>query len=785
MSFIDNITAQLPFGKKSEQSEYFFALNIGLSQVTAAVWSIAGHDLDILGQATLSYEGSDDLLDKAYKVLDKSLGALELEPQKILFGVPDSWSLDDDLKEPYSKLLKRMLKEYELEPMAFVTTTNAVTFLLQKQEGVPSTAILIGLGDFVESTLVKNGKPIDTKSAKRDGQLFEEIEKTAGSFTEVEVLPSRILLYATKEGGDLSKVRDELMSYPWMQKMPFLHFPKIEILDDDIATRATIAAGAMEIDPHVNLKRNLVIKKQPSPLLHHSGLLNTPEELRPGKNQTKEQPSLEGRHPLKRYHQMVGSPSEEAQDVGFVTGDIRQPREDLQDGNSGEQVQLEDDGLINPNIEQGFDSHPVPRMTEDRVEIFGKSSSKLAFLPAFLHKISGLPLIKNVSQAVRFEGKLGKLIFIPLILAVISAAYLFLVKASVTVFVEPKILEQSAEVVADPQATAVDEEKEIIPASVIETTVSGSGKAAASGQKKIGDSSKGKVVIYNKTDTAKSFSQGTTLSSDNNLKFTLDSSVKVASKSSSIVDGGEVTKWGKSDPTGVTATEIGPDGNLPGGSSLSINGFSDSQVAVKVEEAFSGGTSKNVTVVTADDQKKLQAQVLNEIRSRAEADLQGKVSGDKKIVSEALTVMDGKYNFNKKINDQAGEFSLNATVRFKGTSYSDADLKTMVSKLIKTNVPDGFELNVSSMETQADIFKVEKDGRLIFKAKFKAKLLPIINAEEAKEKMLGKSIKEVADQLKTIDNVIGSEIKFTPKMPESLARLPLLKRNITVNITPK
>ena len=211
MSFLDKITAQLPIGKKSESTEYLFALNIGLSEVTAAVWGIFGQSIDILGQAESPYKDSEDLMEKAYQMLDKSIGALEIEPQKILFGVPDAWSLDDSLKEPYLKLLRKMLKEYDLSAVAYVTTTNAVSYLLQKQEGVPPTAILLGIGDFVEVTLVKGGKIIGTRVVKREDALFGNIEEALRQFTEVEVLPSKILLYPTKAGEDTNKLLDDLM----------------------------------------------------------------------------------------------------------------------------------------------------------------------------------------------------------------------------------------------------------------------------------------------------------------------------------------------------------------------------------------------------------------------------------------------------------------------------------------------------------------------------------------------------------------------------------------------
>lgn len=738
MNFLDKITAQLPLGKKSDTPEYFFALNIGLSEVTAAVWGIFGHDIDILGQASLHYEDSEDLVDKAHRTIDHALGALEVEPNKILFGVPDGWGIDDNLKEPYLKLLQKMLKEFDLSAIAYVTTTNALSFQLQKQEGAPPTTILLGLGDFIEVTLVKGGKIIGTRVAKRTSQLFADIEGVLRAFTEVEALPSKIQIYSTKEGEDINKAKDDLMSYPWMQKLSFLHFPKIEVLDKNVTVESIILSAALEINPQVNLKHSFTSAGQGE---------DSP---------TGGQRQLGQTRPLPAHLR----PTETGDDLGFVRGDIKEHLAEKPDFTS-------------------------PEYPEDTA-VLGMS------LPKVLGRAKGFFL--RLSKGKRPHFKLNglfrkKLIFAPVVVVIFAIAYLVLVKATVTVLVEPKVLENDAQIVADPKVNQVDEANKIIPGTVVETTVSGSGKASATGTKQIGDPAKGKVTIYNMTSFQVSLSQGTTLVSGNGLKFTLDSSVQIASQSSNYTLGGDM--WGKSDPVGVAATVIGPDSNLPASSTgdsntyLAVGGYSKSQVVALISEALSGGTSKEVKVVTADDQKKLQAKVVDELRQKAEEELRGKETSGRKIISEALTVADGKYNFNKAAGDQASEFSLSATVHFKGTSYSDSDLRTIVSKLVATNVPDGFTMNPQDMETQADVAKVEKDGRLIFKARFKAKLLPKFDTVNLKNQIRGKSVNGAVNLLKGLENVVGAEVKFTPSLPGPLMRIPLLNQNITIDIAPK
>ena len=94
-------------------------------------------------------------------------------------------------------------------------------------------------------------------------------------------------------------------------------------------------------------------------------------------------------------------------------------------------------------------------------------------------------------------------------------------------------------------------------------------------------------------------------------------------------------------------------------------------------------------------------------------------------------------------------------------------------------------MNLQDMETQADVSKVEKDGRLIFKARFKAKLLPKLDVENLKREIKGASVEGAVERLKKIENVMGAEISFTPSLPGPLGRIPLLDQNIFVNVTPK
>jgi len=755
MSFLDKLTANLPFNKKTEETEYFFAVSIGSSEVTSTVWGLLGTQIDILGQKTLSYSGTEDLIEKTHQVLDDSLGALDLEPEKVLFGVPESWSMDDNLKEPYLKLLSKMLKEYDLSPMAYVTTTNSLSYLLQKQEGAPPTAILLGLGEFVEITLVKGGKILGTKSTKRTDILFEDIERTLQQFTEVEVLPSKILLYSTKAGQNLSKLHGDLMSFPWMAKLSFLHFPKIEILADDILYQSVIFAGASELYPEIDLKHNFSLYQPVTPSFEEKSA------------------HVRGFHSMNRSEESV-------EDLGFVKGDIRQKLEEeenetnitprkLKRFSSREVDDLENDNLISP---------------EEVVE--GANKTLVRLFKPFLSKIQPILTKMHIPKKLNFRGPLlGKLLLPVIIIAIVVGLYVYFSKANVEILVEPKLLTKETQVIADPKVKQIDEANKIIPGTIVETSETGTEKGTATGSKQIGDSAKGKVVIRNKTNAGITVTKGTTLTSSSGLKFTLDQSATIASASSSLTPDGETTTWGKSDPVGVTAVAIGPESNLTGGTEMTVGNYSKDQLISGVDSALSGGTSQTVTVVTSDDQKKLQAKLTDTLRQKAVTDLQAQSTNGQKVITDALAVTDGKYSYSKQIGDAASEFTLNATIRFRGTSYLDADLRTIVSKLVITDIPANYQMSLQDAQTQAEVAKVEKDGRLIFNAKFVAKLLPSFNMDEIKNKIKGSSLAGADNKLKEIENIIGSEITLFPALPGPLGRLPILTQNITITISPK
>lgn len=777
MSFLSKATAFLPLGKKEEPLEYFFAVNIGVEKLTAALWAIEGKQLKLLDTAFANYSAIDEITTVLDRLLDQVLGLKEIEPQKILFGVPDTWLAGEDLKEEYLKVLRNLVKELELTPMAYVATSHALVHFLEKQEGVPSTAILVGFEkQHLTVIVIRAGKLDGVKVIKRSENAGSDIEKALFTFTGVETLPSRILIY----GFDAAEQKNQLLSFSWMSKLSFLHFPKIDGLEDEVEIKSVCLAGGSEVNPEVvYIDQPAKKQKERVSILQEEEVSKSENPEKSGDRKIMESEDQDFDTPLSS-DVPVSSGIAEKDDFGFVVGDVAAKAADFIEEEPGQSRRgtkvngIEDQYRSRVDEPEGMGSEELVTTRESDIELddFNRGiASNSPVLPT-KHKKKfsfGKFIPKSfVSLSILF-GIIG-------IIVLVVGAYIFLVKADVKVFVEPKILEKDAQVIADPNQKTVDEEGKIIPGQIIETEVSGSAKDSASGKRQIGDPAKGTIIIYNKTSDPQTLSKGTQISGSGGIKFTLDSSVNIASQSAS--DSG--ITFGKANST-VTAVAIGADGNLPSGSDLTIAGQSTDKMVAKSEGNFSGGTSKDVTVVSSEDQQKLLAKLTSQLRQQAQQKLQEKLEG-KKILEEALSEQIISKSYNKSINDQASEFSLNMTVKYKGTAFEDADLRTIVSKLVTTQVDEGFELNLSETEMQTDVSKLEKDGKVVFLAKFKAKLIPKIDTEKIRDQIKFKTSAEVADFLKGMDNVLGSEIKMTPSLPQMLERMPILSKNINIEV---
>lgn len=698
---------QLPFlNKKSDSQptrEYFFALEIDHLLVKAAVWSVINDKPQVLAiSSTQSWDdkSEDSLITAADSALTDATHHLDPSGKvgivKVIFGLPPDWVGDEKIHTGYLHLLKSLSEKLELKAIGYVITPEAAIKYLQATEGVPPTAILIGFWPtIVEITLVRLGKIDGTQLVKKSSRLTDDVVEGLSRFSQTDMLPSRMLLYDS--GLDLEEIKQLLLDHPWQspqKHLPFLHFPKVEILPAEFSIRSIALSGGSEVAQSIGL-------------------------ISPTAAETETQP------------EPAPIPTHTASDLGFVT---------------------------DTDIRQTPPPEPEPTPTPAPPPPPAPLKAKFVMPKIVLPKIT-IPQFK-----FSFPKSSALVLIIVGLIAILGlgiAAYWMLPKASVTLFVTPKHLEQQFDIVAGGSD---------LPADKLEVSVSDEKTVNTTGSKIVGDKATGSVTIYNAT-AARFVKKGTVLTSPSGLKFELLEDVDVATGSATSPS----TKPGK-----IAAAQIGSEYNLSSDSKFRV-GIFDSSTEAKNEVAFSGGTSRQAKAVSKDDIAKLKADLSDSLKSKAREELMKKLSGDQTIIAESITLQITAEDFNHKEGNEADSLTLKLSIKAQGLAVSKSDLDKIVADQIGPEVPSGFSLDASELSQSFSVKKTDKTN-VTFQAKVTAILLPEINTAEVAKNISGKYPEKARDYLSALPSVGQIDILITPKLPAFMATLPRLPKNITITV---
>jgi hypothetical protein len=279
----------LPFFKKkaheiSASREYFFALEINPSSVKSAVWSVINDKTQVLSVGTpADWDGQSEesLLSAVDQSLSDSTTRLDpkgsISPEKVIFGLPSDWLHEEKILPENLRLLKYISQKLSLSAVGFVITSDATVRFLEHQEGVPPTAILVGIcPSQIELTLVRLGKVDGVQIVRRSQKIVADVVEGLTRFPRVDMYPSRIMLYDSLL--NLEEIKQQLLAHPWQAPqthLTFLHFPKIETLPVDFTIRAIATAGGTEVARSIGL----ITDKEPEPALETSSKPNSPGDF--------------------------------------------------------------------------------------------------------------------------------------------------------------------------------------------------------------------------------------------------------------------------------------------------------------------------------------------------------------------------------------------------------------------------------------------------------------------------------------------------------------------------
>lgn len=699
----------LPFLKRPatahSERQYLFAVEISPGVIKTAIWSVINDKTQVLAVSSASpwddktsdslINATDTAISDATSHLDPS-GKVQIE--QVIFGLNSDWVSDDKIHSDKLHLLKELSTKLDLKAVGFVVTTEAIVKFIAHTENVPPTAILLGFWPQVlEVALVRMGKIDGVHFVKKSTQMADDTVEGLSRFPNVDVFPSRMLLYDS--GLDLEEIKQLLLQYPWQnsqKKLPFLHFPKIEILPPDFTVRAIALAGGTEVARAIGILPDTAVPDQKE---------------------------------------------DEVSDLGFVTD------ADIQD--------------TPPSAAQPIISQPPSPPLKL------KKKFKIPHLPH-------LPRFSFPKINFRHTG----LIILAITVTVcggLFAAFWFIPKAEVTLFLQPKDISSQFSLKVDTKASSPSLADLIIPGQVEQVSVSDSKSVSTSGSKLTGDKAKGSVTIANTQDSSKTLPSGTVLTSPSGIQFVLSETVTVASASGSagnLVPGKATAE--------ITASSIGSDSNLSAGTVFKIVGFSSTQMDAKNDTALSGGSSRQVKAVSKDDIAKLRADLTASVKDQAKAKLIEQISSDKTVIDSSINLETTSEDFDHKLDDQADNLSLKLAVKAQAITISKSDLKSITDQQILPLTPQGYKMN--SEPTSSFTAKKTDRGAFIFAVDVSGIALPDIDKNSIIKNVVGKSPADTKDYLQSVTGISKIDILISPRLPTFFAVLPHVSKNITITV---
>lgn len=761
----------LPFIKNFQKKvlpSYFLVLVLRDEKVNAVIFQELEERVKIIGSREEHFSNSIDEAssEEFLQTLDKAISQAEssfpenVQTQKTIFGVKESWTDNDQIKKEYLAKLKKASEELGLTPIGFLVISQAISHLLQKEEGAPISAILTEVNrKSVTVTLIRAGKSIETKSSEIHESIPFTVNILLKHFNIPEILPSRIIIFNGKE--DLSQ---EFISHTWSKSLPFLHLPQITNLPSGFDAKAVLFGAATQMGFEVLAKD---IPKEP--ILDKEPVENAESPL-----EEKE---------VTEIYKNIG-----AQDFGFAKDmDVAKMPAPLSQDVVGEfqekPVEAEKELESIPQIrEETFPTTIRPTKGINSILTLIKSIliSVLDVLLVFAKKIN----IKNILSIFTRAPK-GKLtIVVPLILILIIAliaSYFLFLKATIAITVDPKITEKTKNVIFSTKEKT-DSTKNIIKGEFVSASVDGNVSTSATGKKDVGTNAKGTVTLFNLSDKSVSLASGAEISSTNGLGFILDSSVKLASASSSIDSNFNKTTKPSTANINVTASQLGKESNLPSGTKFAVAAFDTSDLIAKNDNPFSGGTKKEVTVTSKNDEAKLEGELPKQLENKAKSDLLKQIGQEKALLPVFISTSLSKKSLNVKVGDEATQVTLTGTVEFQGISYDKNDLISFSKSLLEKDVPSNQKVDYSNIKTVVLDIKNENDEEIEANLNIKALLLPKIDEAKLTKEVRGKSFKTAEDLLYKLPQVSDIDIYFSPKLPFLPKNLPVREKNIKILI---
>lgn len=366
------------------------------------------------------------------------------------------------------------------------------------------------------------------------------------------------------------------------------------------------------------------------------------------------------------------------------------------------------------------------------------------------------------------------------LLAGLVTAAMLIPNATVLVTVYAQPFNETVSTTVDTEATEVKADTSTVPGKKVQVEQTTKSSAKTTGKKDLGTKATGKVTLSNSWDSLPhTFSAGTKLRAKNGNEYVLTEDVTVPGASSTLSAGVSVVNPGQKEAS-VEAAAPG-DGYNSAATTFTLPSLPKAQqekIIGTSTQAFSGGSSRIVSVVTQSDIDKLVENIKAKNKDDALAKLKGE-AGDSVVLDKAIQTLSQDVVNVGAVDSEAENVEAEVLGKFAVITFTKQQQSDLLKQLLANKIPQGQILvsegeGVSFDASQVELNLVE-DKKLQLTNNVKAFTIVQFDENTIRRSLTGVAPSDVAKTISEKLEIKSAEAAVTPvKWP----RMPYLSSHI-------
>ncbi len=445
---------------------------------------------------------------------------------------------------------------------------------------------------------------------------------------------------------------------------------------------------------------------------------------------------------------------------------------------------------LNPPIDENPAPPPAPPQLEENLELISDEftqvpAEELGFTnPESEIEIAERELLPPKNKAklnlpkINFPSfNLSKIKFNPLWLFLMALAPIFLlipyllIRADVTMYLKAIEINKTFTVTLD--STADNLSSTIIPAHKKTINLAFSDSIPTTGEKEDGEKSKGDIVILNQSNKIQNVPKGTILAT-NGKNYEILTSAQVPGSSVNLENATITMGQAKAQ---IIASDIGPEFDLAKDVELSFK--DNSALIAKTNDHISGGSKRQIRVISAEDKNKLSKTITDSLDERINQKV-SEESGLDGLMSSTLFIDKKQLDFNREVGEEADELKVNANLTLSLLQIDPAKKGDIIRQLLKDD--QEFLQSVASEKDFEFDFEATQNASQKSTGKLTVigKTLPKVEVSALQKKLVKQKIDTAYKILDTQPMLYDRKIEILPKFFNLWRRLPLSADKITI-----